>query len=77
MSKLLEEAIAAARRLPPPEQDDIARAILQLAGANEASPVSLTPAPLDSRYIIGFPTLIHCPFSNLRARVLPSVEPSL
>jgi hypothetical protein len=33
MTKLLEQAIETARRLPPNEQDDIARAIMQLAGA--------------------------------------------
>ncbi len=43
MTKLLDQAIEAARRLPPGEQDDIARAIMQLAGADEASPVLLTP----------------------------------
>ena len=42
MTKLLEKAIEAARRLPPDEQDDIARAIIQLAGAGEATPVPLT-----------------------------------
>ena len=35
MTKLFEQAIEAARKLPPEEQDDIARAIMQLAGANE------------------------------------------
>jgi hypothetical protein len=43
MTKLLEQAIEAARQLTPGEQDDIARAIMQLAGADEAFPVSLTP----------------------------------
>ena len=33
MSKLLEKAIEVARRLPPDEQDDVARAIMELAGA--------------------------------------------
>lgn len=42
MTKLLEQAIETARRLSPEEQDDIARAILQLAGADGA-PVPLTP----------------------------------
>jgi hypothetical protein len=42
MTKLLDQAIEAARRLSPREQDDIARAILQLTGADEASPVPLT-----------------------------------
>jgi hypothetical protein len=43
MTKLLDQAIEAARQLTPGEQDDIARAILQLAGAGETSPVPLTP----------------------------------
>jgi hypothetical protein len=37
MTKLLDKAIEAARRLPPEDQDDIARAILQLAGTEYAS----------------------------------------
>ena len=43
MTKLLEQAIEAARQLPPEEQDDIARAIIQLAGAGDTKPVALTP----------------------------------
>jgi hypothetical protein len=43
MTKLLEQAIEAARRLPPGDQDDIARAIMQLAGAEEVTPAPLTP----------------------------------
>ena len=42
MTKLLEQAIEAARQLPPDEQDDIARAIIQLAGASDLTPVALT-----------------------------------
>ncbi len=42
MTKLLETAIEAARRLPADEQDDIARAIMQLAGAGDDMPVPLT-----------------------------------
>jgi hypothetical protein len=42
MTKLLEHAIETARRLAPDEQDDIARAILQLAGDSHAPPVPLT-----------------------------------
>ncbi|MCK9916355.1 hypothetical protein MXD81_45100 [Microbacteriaceae bacterium K1510] len=41
MTKLLEQAIEVARRLPPDEQDDIARAIIQLTGS-DAPPLSLT-----------------------------------
>jgi hypothetical protein len=40
MTKLLEQAVEAARKLSPDEQDDIARAIMQLAGQGEV--VSLT-----------------------------------
>ncbi len=43
MTKLLEQAIETARKLPPEEQDDIARAIMQLAGASDAAPVALSP----------------------------------
>jgi hypothetical protein len=48
MTKLLEQAIEAARRLPPAEQDDIARAIIQLAGGSEDAPVQLTPDERDA-----------------------------
>ena len=41
MTKLLDQAIEAARRLPPNEQDDIARAIIHLTGS-DAPPLSLT-----------------------------------
>jgi predicted transcriptional regulator len=40
MTKLLEQAVEAARKLSPDEQDNIARAIMQLAGQGEV--VSLT-----------------------------------
>lgn len=43
MTKLLEEALAAVQRLSPDEQDDIARAILQLAGAGSDQPVPFSP----------------------------------
>jgi len=43
MTKLLEQAIETARRLPTDEQDAIARAILQLAGRDNLPPVPLTP----------------------------------
>ncbi len=42
MTTLLEQALEAARRLPPAAQDDIARVILRLTGADEETPVSLT-----------------------------------
>jgi len=35
MTKLLEQAVEAARALPPELQDDIARLVLQLAGEEE------------------------------------------
>ena len=40
MTKLLEQAVEAARALPPESQDDIARVVLHLAG-NEEPPVVL------------------------------------
>ena len=40
---ILDQAIDTVRRKPAPAQDDIARAILRLAGAPEATPVPLTP----------------------------------
>jgi hypothetical protein len=44
MTKLLDQALEAARSLPPDAQDDIARVVLRLADADdEASPVPLTP----------------------------------
>jgi hypothetical protein len=42
MTKLLDQAIEAVRVLPPDEQDDIARLLLQLAG-DDAEPVALSP----------------------------------
>ena len=43
MTKLLEQALEAARTLPPDAHDDIARLILRLAGVgDEATPVTLT-----------------------------------
>jgi len=43
MTKLLDQALEAARNLPPETQDDIARVVLQLAGAEDETPVPLTP----------------------------------
>ena len=45
MTKLLERALEAIRRLPADEQDEIARAILTLAG-NEEEPEVIDPAHL-------------------------------
>ena len=42
MTKLLERAIETARSLSPGEQDDIARAILELVGQSDLPPVPLT-----------------------------------
>jgi hypothetical protein len=43
MTKLLDQAVAAARSLPPDAQDDIAHVVLRLTGADEEPPVPLTP----------------------------------
>jgi hypothetical protein len=43
MTKLLDQAIEAARRLSPDAQDDIARLVLQLAGSDEPPPAALLP----------------------------------
>lgn len=43
MTKLLEQAVEAARTLPPDMQDEIARLVLQLAGADDEPPVGLLP----------------------------------
>jgi len=43
MTKLLDRALKAARSLPPAAQDDIARVVLRLAGAEDQAPVPLIP----------------------------------
>jgi hypothetical protein len=43
MTKLLDQAVAAARELPPDAQDDVARVVLRLIGADDEPPVPLTP----------------------------------
>jgi hypothetical protein len=43
MTELLNKALDAARNLPPAAQDDIARVILRLAGADDEVPIPLTP----------------------------------
>jgi hypothetical protein len=43
MTKLLDRALEAARNLPAAAQDDIARVVLRLAGADDEPPVLLTP----------------------------------
>ena len=45
MTKLLEKAVEAVRRLPPRRQDEIARAMLTLAG-DEGEPEDIDPAHL-------------------------------
>lgn len=42
MTKLLDQAVAAARRLPSESQDEIAGVVLRLAGADNAPPVALS-----------------------------------
>jgi len=42
MTKLLEQALEIARKLPADAQDDIARVVLQLAGAEDAPPIELS-----------------------------------
>jgi predicted transcriptional regulator len=43
VTKLLDRALEAARNLSPEAQDDIARVVLRLAGADDEPPVPLTP----------------------------------
>jgi hypothetical protein len=48
MTKLLDQALEAARGLPPYAQDDIARGALRLAGTDDENPpVRLTQAERD------------------------------
>jgi hypothetical protein len=42
MTKLLDQAVEAVRRLPSDDQDDIARAIMQLAGSDLPAPIILS-----------------------------------
>jgi hypothetical protein len=44
MTKLLDRALEAARRLSAEEQDDIAHVVLRLTGADDEPPVPLTPS---------------------------------
>ena len=43
MTKLLDQAMEAARRLSPDAQDDIAQIVLRLSGAGDEAPLPLTP----------------------------------
>lgn len=42
MTKLLEQALEAARKLSKDDQDEVARAIFELVGAGADAPVALT-----------------------------------
>jgi hypothetical protein len=42
MTKLLDQPLEVARKLPSAAQDDIALAVLRLAGADDEAPVALT-----------------------------------
>ena len=42
MTKLLEDALAAVRNLPPANQDDVARAMLRLSGMDDEPAVALS-----------------------------------
>lgn len=42
MTKLLEQALEAARKLSRDDQDEVARAIFELVGAGTVAPVPLT-----------------------------------
>jgi hypothetical protein len=43
VTRLLDQALAAARNLPPDEQDHIARIVLRLTGVDDEAPAPLTP----------------------------------
>ena len=51
MTKLLEEALETVRRLPVESQDEIARAMLALAGS-EPEPVPLSPEERDRQDLL-------------------------
>jgi hypothetical protein len=42
MTKLLDDALEAARGLPPDAQDNIARVVLRLAGTDDEPPAALS-----------------------------------
>jgi hypothetical protein len=48
VTKLLDQALKAARDLPPEVQDDIARVVLQLAAEDQVSPHILLPDERDA-----------------------------
>jgi len=43
MTRLLDQALEVARRLPADAQDEIARVVLRLTGADDEPPMPLTP----------------------------------
>jgi hypothetical protein len=43
MTKLLDKALEAVRLLPPDDQDEIARVIMQLSGSDSTAPALLSP----------------------------------
>jgi hypothetical protein len=43
MTKLLDQAMEAVRLLPPDDQDEIARVVMQLAGSDLPAPIPLSP----------------------------------
>jgi hypothetical protein len=43
MTKLFDDAVKAARLLPPDAQDDIARVVLRLVGSEDVPPLALSP----------------------------------
>jgi hypothetical protein len=43
VTKLLDQALEAVRRLPPDSQDEIAHAIIELAGSDTSEPIPLSP----------------------------------
>jgi hypothetical protein len=48
MTKLLDQALEAVRLLPPHDQDEIARVIMQLAGSDQSAPVPLSQEERDA-----------------------------
>jgi hypothetical protein len=43
VTALIDQAVAALRKLPSSTRDEIARVVLRLAGADDEPPVELTP----------------------------------
>ena len=43
MTKLLDDALAVIRNLPPAQQDEIARAMLRLTETDDGPPIALSP----------------------------------